>query len=602
MRRLVFLTQSVDPAHPVLAATIPKIRALAARVDEVVVLAQSGGGEGLPSNVDVRTFGAATQPGRAWRFERELARALPADAVVAHMIPVYVLLAAPLVRPRRIPLVLWYTHWKASPTLRVAERLATAIVSVDRRSFPLESAKVRGIGHGIDVNEFACTDRGAHAALRALVLGRYSPAKGIETILRGVQQVDGVEVEAARRGAERPGAPAPWGARGLGFPWVMRYRVSDVPDLFAAADVLINNMEAGAPDKVVYEAAAACLPVLASNPVFDELFDGFPLSFDRESPESLAERLRWLASLDEGERAKIGRTLRERVAERHSVDTWADGVLGGGAMNGNGLVLHLQKVAGISGSEAHLLSLLPRLKERGWDVRFLMLHEHEPGAWDFARELTDRGIPLDAISLAADVDPIAFLRLGAYLARKRPRILHTHLVHADVYGQLTGALTGIPVRVSTKHGFNEFRENPGFALGDRAIATFAHTHIAISRGLARYLEEVEGFDGASFEIVHYGIEPDGEPRPYEGSVPRLLVCRAPDSHQGSHRAAARVRGGAAPDSGPRAADRRPRSAGAGAAGAREGARDRGCGSLPRLCRAGAEGDCGRRGRGRAVHG
>jgi hypothetical protein len=37
-------------------------------------------------------------------------------------------------------------------------------------------------------------------------------------------------------------------------------------------------------------------------------------------------------------------------------------------------VLHLQKVAGISGSEAHLLSLLPRLRERGWDVRMLMLH------------------------------------------------------------------------------------------------------------------------------------------------------------------------------------------------------------------------------------
>jgi glycosyltransferase involved in cell wall biosynthesis len=191
-------------------------------------------------------------------------------------------------------------------------------------------------------------------------------------------------------------------------------------------------------------------------------------------------------------------------------------------VNGTATVLHLQKVAGISGSEAHLISLLPRLKERGWDIRFLMLHEHEPGAWDFARELTARGIPLDAIPLAADVDPIAFLRLGAYLARHRPTILHTHLVHADVYGQLTGALTGVRVRVSTKHGFNEFRENPGFALGDRAIATFAHAHIAISRGLARYLEEVEGFDGGSFEIVHYGIEPDGAPHPYEGGEPRLL--------------------------------------------------------------------------------
>ena len=185
-------------------------------------------------------------------------------------------------------------------------------------------------------------------------------------------------------------------------------------------------------------------------------------------------------------------------------------------------VLHLQKVAGISGSEAHLLALLPQLKERGWDVRFLMLHEHEPGAWDFARELRARGIPLDAISLAADVDPIAFLRIAGYLGRLQPGILHTHLVHADVYGQLTGALTGIPVRVSTKHGFNEFRENRGFALGDRAIASLAHTHIAISRGLAKYLEEVEGFDGSSFEIVHYGIEPDGVPRAYAADVPRLL--------------------------------------------------------------------------------
>jgi len=191
-------------------------------------------------------------------------------------------------------------------------------------------------------------------------------------------------------------------------------------------------------------------------------------------------------------------------------------------MNQNGSVLHLQKVAGISGSEAHLLSLLPRLKQRGWDIRFLMLHEHEPGAWAFARELTGRGIPLDSIPLAADVDPFAFLRLAGYLVRRRPTILHTHLVHADVYGQLAGALTGVPLRVSTKHGFNEFRENPGFALGDRAIATFAHTHIAISRGLARYLEEVEGFDGSSFEIVHYGIEPNGSPRPYAGAAPVLL--------------------------------------------------------------------------------
>jgi glycosyltransferase involved in cell wall biosynthesis len=327
MRRLVFLTQSVDPAHPVLAATIPKIRALAERVDEVVVVAQSGEGDGLPSNVDVRTFGASTRAARVLRFERELARALPADAVVAHMIPLYVVLAAPLVRTRRTPLLLWYTHWKASRTLRVAERLATAVISVDRRSFPLDSPKVRPIGHGIDVSEFACTDRSEHTGLQVLVLGRYSPAKGIETILRAVQQVEGAEVQlhgVALNELERRHRSD---LERLGIPLGDAVPRARIPELLANSDVLVNNMEPGAPDKVVYEAAAACLPVFASNPVFDELFDGYPLLFERDSPESLAERLRWFARLGESERAEIGRTLRERVAERHSVGTWAEGVL-----------------------------------------------------------------------------------------------------------------------------------------------------------------------------------------------------------------------------------------------------------------------------------
>jgi glycosyltransferase involved in cell wall biosynthesis len=193
-----------------------------------------------------------------------------------------------------------------------------------------------------------------------------------------------------------------------------------------------------------------------------------------------------------------------------------------GRPRGRETVLHLQKVAGISGSEAHLLALLPRLRERGWDVRMLMLHENEPGAWDFARALTARGVPLDAIRLRADVDPIAFVQLVAYLARTRPAVLHTHLVHAEAYGLPAGTLARVPLRFTTKHGFNEFREAPYFGFADRSVAALAHVHIAISRGLARYLEDVEGFDGESFEIVHYGIDPDGEPTPYAGAAPRLL--------------------------------------------------------------------------------
>ena len=188
-----------------------------------------------------------------------------------------------------------------------------------------------------------------------------------------------------------------------------------------------------------------------------------------------------------------------------------------------GVVLHTQKVAGISGSEAHLLQLLPDLRERGWDVRFLMLHEDETGAWEFAEALRAKGVPVDDVRLRADVDPIAFGKVAAYLARARPQILHTHLVHADVYGQLAGAAARVPLRLSTKHGFNEFREGRWFGFADRSVGSLAHVHIAISQGLANYLAEIEGFDVEDFRIVHYGISSHGEAAPYSGEAPRL-VC------------------------------------------------------------------------------
>jgi glycosyltransferase involved in cell wall biosynthesis len=184
-------------------------------------------------------------------------------------------------------------------------------------------------------------------------------------------------------------------------------------------------------------------------------------------------------------------------------------------------ILHLQKVAGIAGSETYLLSLLTGLRERGWDARMLMLHANEPGAFEFAGELGRRGVPVDAIRLRADVDPLAFVQLAAHLCRRRPALLHTHLVHADVYGQLAGTAARVPVRFSTKHGFNEFRENRGFALADRLVAGLADVHIAVSRGLARYLADTEGFAEDGFEIVHYGIRAGEAPPPYDGP-PRLL--------------------------------------------------------------------------------
>jgi glycosyltransferase involved in cell wall biosynthesis len=323
--RLIFATQVVDPADPVLGATVPKLRALAARVDELVVLADRAVDGALPENARVRLFASPSRAGRVRFFLDGLRCELRPRPVafVAHMVPRYALLAAPLTLPARVPVLLWFTHWKRSRTLVAAEQVSAAVLSVDRRSFPLASEKVVPIGHGIDTAAFACTERAAEpGALRVVALGRTSPAKGYETIARAAD-LAGVDLEirgtsaTSEERAERKRLVA-LGARVLDpVPY------SDVPALLAGKDVLVDNMREGALDKVVYEAAATCLPVLASNGGFDDVLPP-ELRFARHDPEDLAEKLRALEAVDRNE---LGRRLRAAVEERHSVDRWAERLL-----------------------------------------------------------------------------------------------------------------------------------------------------------------------------------------------------------------------------------------------------------------------------------
>jgi glycosyltransferase involved in cell wall biosynthesis len=331
----VFVTQVVDPASPVLGATVAKIRALADRVDEVTVLADAAVAGVLPANCRVRLFRSATKAGRGLRFEaalgRELARRPRPVAVLAHMCPIYAVLAAPLARPVGARVLLWFTHWKTSRLLRLAERVSSAVVTVEPRTFPLASRKLVPIGHGIDLSGFPCVERRADEGLTLLSLARTSPAKGLETVLRAVALVPEARLwqhgpsltdEERRHRAELDTLVD---ELGIGERVVIGDAVprDEVPALLAGADALVNNMRFGATDKVVYEAGATCLPVLASNPALDGFLPS-ELRFEREDPASLAERIRALADAD---RAALGRLLRERVTRDHSVEGWADRVL-----------------------------------------------------------------------------------------------------------------------------------------------------------------------------------------------------------------------------------------------------------------------------------
>jgi glycosyltransferase involved in cell wall biosynthesis len=184
-------------------------------------------------------------------------------------------------------------------------------------------------------------------------------------------------------------------------------------------------------------------------------------------------------------------------------------------------VLHVHRIGGIGGSERHLLTLLPALAERGVDVRFLGLDDTSRAPEPFYEALS---VPFERLPAPRDLDP----RLAGRVRRatRRADLVHTHLVHADVYGAI-----GARVLVSTKHNDDPFRAG-AFRYVERALAHRASRIIAITDALARFQVERVGLPREKVEVIHYGMDelPAAWGANPADDVPRdapllLAVCR-----------------------------------------------------------------------------
>jgi glycosyltransferase involved in cell wall biosynthesis len=168
-------------------------------------------------------------------------------------------------------------------------------------------------------------------------------------------------------------------------------------------------------------------------------------------------------------------------------------------------VAHVHKMRGIGGSERHLLTLLPALAERGLDVVFVGLDDPEWNPSDFYDALR-----VPAVRLRSD--PLVLPRLVGSL---RADVVHTHLVHADVFGGIAAKLRGTPL-VSTKHNDDPFRAG-AFRYVERALARASDRIVTITESLRRFTVEQVGVPAAKVETIHYGL--DDLPEPWGDNAP-----------------------------------------------------------------------------------
>lgn len=329
--RLLILTQAVDQNDADLGFFHHWIEKIAEKVDEVLVICLRKGEYHLPSNVTVLSLGKEHGASRLDYLKR-LFRYIFCehyDHVFVHMNPEYLVLCGWWWRLRKKKVLLWYTHKAVNWRLRIAEKFATKIFTASTESFRLPSKKVEVVGHGIDAALFASFDR--HMPItewNLLWVGRISPVKDLETVIRAVNELHknhsvaldiiGEPITDIDREYQRVIEAL---VNELDITGTVRFRGSftheKMREKYGKHTALIHTSRTGSVDKVVLEAMASGLPVFTSSEAYADWGD-LAIHFRANDSQNLAQCIEKNINSDILDRTAERRNF---IREHHNLDS-----------------------------------------------------------------------------------------------------------------------------------------------------------------------------------------------------------------------------------------------------------------------------------------
>jgi glycosyltransferase involved in cell wall biosynthesis len=340
--RMLWFNLATDLNDPILGFTTRWIRTLAARVECIHAITMRAGRVELPGNVRVYSVGKEkgySEPRRAAMFYRHLFRILREeriDVCFSHMMPIFTILAAPVLKRKGIPVVTWYAHPSLTWPLKLAHHLSDCMVTSLATAYPYKHDKLIVVGQGIDTTLFAPDVQVARDNPPLILsVGRLSPVKGHPTLLKAAALL--------RQRWENPfrvvivGEPrGPWDepyvrslqqqVKELALEGIVLFEpgvpMECLPQWYRRCRVHVNLTPSGFGDKVAWEAMACGRPSLLANAGFHETLGKYAedLLFDPEDFEALASKLALLLAHSQREHDEIGMYLRQQVIRMHSLE------------------------------------------------------------------------------------------------------------------------------------------------------------------------------------------------------------------------------------------------------------------------------------------
>jgi glycosyltransferase involved in cell wall biosynthesis len=293
--RLLLFNLATDADDPILGFTTGWIRALAERVEFIHVITMRTGRLQVPANVRVYSVGKEkgySEPRRVIEFYRVLFRILREDRIDAcfsHMIPIFTVLAAPVLKWARIPIVTWYAHPSLTFTLRLAHHLSTRMVASIATAYPYRRDKLTAIGQGIDIDLFS-PEVGVSPEAPPMILcaGRLSPVKDHPTLLKAawlLRREPNLPFRVLILGGPATSRDEPYAlslhqqVKQLGLEKTVCFEpavsMDRLPQWYRRCAVNVNMTPTGSGDKVVWEAMACGRPCLVANEGFRETLGNY---------------------------------------------------------------------------------------------------------------------------------------------------------------------------------------------------------------------------------------------------------------------------------------------------------------------------------------
>lgn len=338
--KLLIVTQILDEHDPVLGFFHRWIEMLSSheKVSSIEVVCLYEGEHHLPASVHVHSLGKESLQSRVrylfrfyrymWKLRKEY------DAVFVHMIPLYVVLGAPVWRLLGKRIGFWYAHGTVSFMLRVAHVCSHHIITSTPEGFRIPSKKRAVVGQGIDTDLFAYTPKNLkEKQLRLVSVGRISNAKCLTGLVEACARLRERGIGATLAFIGAPITKNDQAYKKLVLETCKKHGVTDavsflggvsyeaLPKTLADFDMFVHAGNTGSLDKALLESLAVGLPTISSNDAYPDVVGAYreTLTYSPGDVGSLVERIEQVCMLSEKERRVMQDSLRKTVEREHSL-------------------------------------------------------------------------------------------------------------------------------------------------------------------------------------------------------------------------------------------------------------------------------------------